>query len=253
MIKQPRKQQGFTLVEVLVVTPIMALTIAILASLLVTLYTDLAAKSGRMQLDTSAQSALFTMRDDMFYSLRFAGKQQPDIPSPNSEPPSGSQWNAIGHNALIVYEAAYTANRQNSGRHIIYKKDAPFTCTNGEVNQNQISTNTIIYYFDAGNQKVYRRVLIPDQALNCAATYRKKTCRVQAPGCAADTVIATDVDQFNITYYDSGGNVISAASLQAAPEKFIQVQRADVKIVLKKYINGEPAVSSARISIKAVE
>lgn len=249
-INDRNRQTGFTLLEVVVIMPIMILTVAVLVAFLITVYGNLLSKNVSLQLAAEAQSALFSMRDDMFYAVRFASTNQNDTTDANA--PSGG-WNAVTQNSLIVYEAAYTAPREIANRQLVYKKDTPNPCNGTEIGQNQYSTNTLIYFVSGGT--LYRRVLVPDQTRNCLSTYRLQTCPSAGSGCSQDVAVANDVKQFSQRFYSGYGNnaEITLAQLQTDPKQFIQVSRVDITLTLEKKVNAEPVDATASISIKKIE
>lgn len=245
--------KGFTLVEMVVVMPLMLLTIAALGVLLINVYVSLSIKAGRLALELESQQALFAMRDELFYAVGFSGKNQSD--TTDTFQPSGG-WNAVAHNALIVYEASYTKNRQSVLRSLVYKKDSPHECTSEFITENQYSTNSVIY-FKSGD-KLYRRILIPDQSVNCNTTYRKKTCpsaNVPVSCSEADTLIADNVKTFTLSYYrrNNDQGAMSLSQLQNDPTQFIHVSRAEIALTLEKIINSEPVQVTAKINIKKIE
>lgn len=243
-------KRGFTLVELLVTIPTVVMITAVVISLLMNLYGNLLTKNGLLEMEVDAQSALFTIRDDPFFAVHFAGTNQDG--TTDTYAPTGG-WNAVNDNAFIIYEASFNANRQTATRQLIYKQDEPHACNAPEINENQFSTNTLIYFVSGGT--LYRRVLIPNQSLNCLTTFRKQTCPLanSSAACPADVVITRNVQSFTATYYDRQGTLISASSLESNPDLFLQAQRADLLLNLQKNINGEPANVSASISIKKTE
>ncbi len=244
------RQSGFTLLEVVIIIPIMILTVAVLVAFLITVYGNLLSKNVSLQLAAEAQSALFSMRDDMYYAVRFASTNQVDTTDPNA--PSGG-WNAANQNALIVYEAAYTAPREIAARQLVYKKDMPNPCNGTEIGQNQYSTNTLIYFVSGST--LYKRVLVPDQTKNCLSTYRLQSCPVAGGGCPQDVAVASDVKQFSQRFYSgwSSNTEITTAQLQTDPKQYIQVSRVDITLTLEKKVNAEPVTATASISIKKIE
>ncbi len=244
------RQRGFTLVELLVVVPGVLIIVAVMVAFLFSLYSNLLTKNGQLELEVNAQSALFAIRDDPFFAIRFAGSNQDD--TTDSHAPGGS-WNAIDDNAFIVYEAAFDANRQSSTRQLSYKKDEPNACNSPDISQNQFSVNSLIYFIQNGT--LYRRILIPDQSLNCLTTYRLQSCPSASatPSCPADTIVAENVKSFAINYFDRAGVALSNASLQSNPDLFIQAQRADIVLELEKLVNAQPIGATAKISIKKVQ
>lgn len=251
-MKLQRSEKGFTLVEITVVLPIIMFIITGIGTLLVVLYINLSEESSRIELELNSQTALFTARDDLFYAVRFAGTQQPD--TADSYGPAGG-WNAVRDSALIVYEAAYTQNRQSPTRQLVYKSNMPHACDSADLIENQYSTNTIIYFLK--DTTLYKRTLVPDQTTNCATTFRKQSCPAESssPSCPADNIIAENVKSFNLAYYrrDADQGQIPNTELETNPEKFIQISRTDIELTLEKTVNGSPIQGEAKINIKKIE
>ena len=245
-----KQEEGFTLVELLVVLPIMVLSLAVLATYLITLYGKLLEQNGQLELGINAQQALFTARDDLFFANRFAGSNQTDTTDPYAP---GGDWSAVPDKALIVYEHAYTANRQIAGRSLVYKANTPYACGSANIADNQYATNTVIYFLSG--DKIYRRVLIPDQSDNCSTTFRKQTCPAAnaSASCPADTVIAENVQTYTLTYYDRFGALLTDTKLTNNPDAFIQAQRAEINLTLRKSVNAEFITANAKINIKKLE
>lgn len=250
-MRQPRNT-GFTLVEVLIVAPFMMLTILLILVFMFNAFLDMNTKSAKLELESNAQIALFTIRDDIMFTNYFVGTVQPDANDPNK---SGG-WNAINDDALILSEVSYTANRQSPSRELVYQKDNPSPCNALDDGLNPYSTNTLIYFVE--NETLYMRTIIPDQANNCASTYRKQTCpaSVATPSCPADSVLAHGVKDFSITYYsrfvDDSLVPVDPATL-VDPDAFIRVSRADISLTLERTVNGEPISSTANVSLKKVD
>lgn len=244
------RQKGFTLAELLVVMPAMFMVAAFLAAFLVTLYSEALIKNGKLELGIEAQNTLFNLRDDLFFANRFAGTIQPDANDPYA--PSGG-WNALTHDALIVYEAAYDKNRQTPSRQLVFERDKPYPCNAPNLNENQISTNTMVFFVSNGT--LYKRTLIPNQTNNCLATFRLNTCPAAnvTPTCPADSILATNVKSLSFTYYNRTGDQINEDTFAADIDRFIQVQRADVTLELEKKVAGEPINAIATISVKKTE
>lgn len=243
---------GFTLVEVLVVTPFLMLAVLAILAYMFNAFLDMTARSAKLELESNAQIALFTIRDDIMFTNYFAGTVQPDASDPNK--PGG--WNAIADNALILSEVAYTANRQNTSRELVYQKDNPSPCSSISDGLNPFSTNTLIYFVQDGT--LYMRSVIPDQSNNCSATYRNQTCpaSVASPTCPADSVLARDVKDFSIVYYsrfvDDSQTPLDPTTL-TDPDAFIRVSRADITLTLEKKINAEPVSTTATVSLKKID
>lgn len=250
------KQAGFTLVELVVVAPMVMIAIAIILSYILSMFLVTGEKNAKILMQAEAQTALFTLRDDVMFANYFQG----ELPPGHSDPHKSGGWSAYYDNALMFTEAAYTANRQSQDRQLVYVSNTPNPCGDGSPEGNNYSVNTIILFVD--DNTLYRRVIVPDQSGNCLATYRQQTCpeTVANSDCPADSVIAQNVKEFNLEYYtnrrtwsgDSPDTPLPKSRFEA-PERFLQVTRADIEVVLEKMISGEPVTTSARISIKRAE
>lgn len=260
-----RNQKGFTLIEVVVILPVMIVAIAITITFMVNLMLSIGTKNANIALQLEAQSALFTIRDEIQFANFFEGSIQPNEEDANQ--PAGG-WDSTKDSTatpsnirLIISEIAYTANRQNPDRAVVRIKNAPSPCTATDLTGNQAATNTLIYFWDPPTGKLYRRVVIPDQTLNCAVTYRKKTCPASAvtPTCPQDLLLAENVKAFSVTFYSSKTGspdvAIDPTTLTgtAGKAKFIKVTRADIILTLERMIGGEPTSATAKISIKKAE
>lgn len=253
-----RTQSGFTLVEVVVILPVMIVAIAVTITFMVNLMLQISAKNANIALQLEAQSALFAIRDEIQFANFFEGTIQPNETDANQ--PAGG-WDStadLTNKKLILSEVAYTANRQNINRSIVRIADAPNPCTASDLSGNQFATNTLIYFRNVTTKKLFRRVIVPDQSQNCSTTYRKQTCPTAAPSCPADLLLAENVKDFDITFYSgksgSADVEVSPATLSGTGKsRFIKVTRADLTLTLERTISGEPTTATAKISLKKAE
>jgi type II secretory pathway component PulJ len=250
-----RFSKGFTLVEMVVIMPIMIVAIAITITFILNVFISLSSKNTVVSQQLSAQSALFTIRDDIMFANFFEGELQPNESDPYA-PRGPNTWHAKTDNALMISEIAYTANRQNPDRTVVRVKDAPSPCTTADYTTNIPATNTLIYFVSGG--KLYRRTIIPDQTKNCTTTFRIQSCPAAnaSPTCPADIMLAEDVKTFSITYYSGktgDADTPVTSSILSDADKYIRITKADIILTLEKVVNGEPVSSTAKLTLKKAE
>lgn len=250
-----RRERGFTLIEVVVIAPIMMVAIAITITFIINVMLNIGAKNAQTALQLEAQLALFNLKDDILFANYF------EYTATDSNAPAGG-WKAVtvtggvaSTKALVISEVAYTANRQSADRQIVRIKDAPAPCGTEASNHNQLSTNTLIYF--VSNSKLYRRTLVPPQSDNCSQTYRKQSCPTAVSGCVADLLMAENVKSFTVTYYsnkigDPDAPVTSNAVL-TDERRYIRFTKADINLTLERMISGEPVTTNAKITLKKAE
>ncbi len=220
-----RHTSGFTLIEMLIVAPIVLLTIAVFIGALIYLTgeTLIARTTNSLAYDT--QEALNTIEYDVTTSGAFLATNNVAISSPQGyDNATAAFTNASSTNGtmLIINSFATSDEPYWNQRHLITLKDEPYACNHPSVNKNQLMTYNIIYFVK--DNALWRRMLLPSnyQTDGCDSTtpWQKPTC---APGVtgglcqARDTKLLDNVDAagFNVEYFVSSDDPtpITAASL----------------------------------------
>lgn len=256
------KQRGFTLVELLVVVPIFVLVIAGVISFMVTLYTQLLMREAQAQITFETQQALISMQDDLYFARNFA--ENPSGAMVDADAPGGSaaNWDFNTNPAtLVVYDIALTKVRQDPNREIVYQisSESGNSCDASVIELNPPVLANLIYYVEAGNLK--RRVLVPDPThARCAEPYLQQTCDTnktrikQTSGgpvtvpCLADSILASGVTDFDITYYDVDNNLIDISSGDSP----YQAERIMISLTLSRTILAEPITYTSKLSITKI-
>jgi type II secretory pathway pseudopilin PulG len=242
-MKRKHSEDGFTIIEVLVVGPIFIVTCAIFLGFMLSLYVGLNTKAVRLGLKVDSQSALNEIHDDLYYALSFTASPS----NSDANAPSGG-WNASSQaNTFVVNEVALDKNREQSTRQIVYIANTPYTCDDTFVYQNDYSINNVIYFVSGGN--LYRRTLIPDQTNNCTTTFRKTTCpsAASSSACPTDTLIAENVKSLVVAYYDLGNNALTNSA-----DDIARADRIQLTLTLEKLSSGDPVTEIAMITIKRI-
>lgn len=210
-------QRGFTVVEVLLVSPIILLTIAVFVGVLIFITGEVLMTRSQNSLTHNTRDALRMIERDVKMSNGFlATNSVSPIVSPQGR---GNDAQAFANasfagQALILYMPATTGGPQQSARIPVWLRDQPSACTNtAYVDRNRILMYDVVYF--VADNTLWRRTIMP-------ANYRTSGCRVpdERPSCHPDrptntTCVARDVrlldnvTSFNLRYFTSASSTTS--------------------------------------------
>lgn len=260
-----RNQNGFTIVEVAVVAPILILMLAVFLNFLITLYTSTFQKTGIVQLISDNDKALGIIRNDLYLNDGFRTAIDPNLS--DAYAPSGG-WNAVSaykptgandadYRTLIAGVPGTTKNFQDPTRDIVYLNQ--YGCNVPSLNPPMI--NDYIYFTKQTGVDVdgttpvfglYRRILV-DPSSTCGTAIQQQTCPAGTAGCGADTLLVNGVIKFKIYYYAPGNSPTSGSSLSTAytdPAVMATANMAYINLWTKTTIGGESATYAWIIYIK---
>lgn len=185
-------QGGYTLVELLVVMIVVSiLSLAIVAFFTSWLQVESLAQS-RSDLLINAENALDTITND----IKLSGDVDDNNRWADTYGPGGSYGWISGSQVLVLAKIA--TDKSNT---VIYSDPSKYITQK----DNEI-------YFLSGTT-LYRRTLTSSSANDAAVT----TCPAAdaTSACPADSVIATGVSNFTVTYYDASENIVTPSSARS--------------------------------------
>ena len=206
--RRGKRQAGFTLVELLVVMIVMGILSLTLANFVVTWLQASSASQERTALLTDAENAL----DNVGADIRLSGSVDTNNRWADTYAPGGSYGWQSGSQTLVLAKIAV-----DSSNNVIFSDQA-----------NYITQKDDEVYYLSGTT-LYRRTLASDSSNDAAVT----TCPAvdATKTCPADTVVATGVSNWAVTYYDLNNNVVTpsdARSVQVAITLSAQVNSQTV-------------------------
>ncbi len=217
-----QSSRGFTLVEMLVVAPILMLTIVLTISYLFNQYGQLTKQSSEVNLRVEAQTISFNMQDDIFFASAFVKNINPNLVDSN-EPSGGWSYNTTPQ-TLIISTAALTTNKKDQARSPVYINT--LGCSpDATKEQNTILQNNIIYFVNGTN--LYKRTLTaPASMATCGTSYQKQTCpkAKSSTSCPEDVLLTDKLDTFSVTYYDRNNNQTSNPEMATKTKLYLKLK-----------------------------
>lgn len=233
-------QKGFTLIEMIIIAPIVILTIGAFISVIVNMTGDVLAARGSNVLSYDIQDTLNRIEQDVKLSTGFLATNNISFDSVNN--PQGfdgttsnfynvntvdSDPSTSDGNILILNELATTANPLTLGNGLIYLNNTPNSCSTNaaQVNQNTPMTMNVIYFIKSGS--LWRRTAMPVDYLTSGATtagcskvpWQQPSC---SPGysstfCKTEDIKLVDVssiNDFTIQYFNGAStNTANTAAI----------------------------------------
>lgn len=229
----PRLASGFTLVEMLMVAPVVILAIGGLIALMVTMVGSVLATRDQTMMIYQSQDTLNRIEDDIRVSAEFLTTTGTLISPQGSNDGTTAFSNTT--NTLILSTLATTKNPADSTRELVYYKNQPNICDSQKV-FNQVLFNKVVYFIKNGS--LWRRTILPNNNTNatpdsetvCAAPWQQNSC---SPGytnarCKTNDIeLMKNVSSMAVEYYSSPA---STANIGAA--------NADQALSVKVTING---------------
>jgi len=224
-----RLRTGFTLVEMMVIAPIVILLIGGFIGLIVNLTGEVMSSRGANKLAYDLQDALNRIEEDVKLSTTFLATNNISVSttlqgygSANTANFTNIDKTSGGGSApsLILNALVTDGNPLSTNTSIMYLKDQPNPCTTpAEYTKNKPMSYNIVYFVDNTNT-LWRRVIMPQNyataSVRCGATepWQIPTCNTTSFCKAKDEKLIEGVKQsdFSFQYYTSAGAATPSAT-----------------------------------------
>lgn len=231
-------ETGFTLVELLVMAPIMIVTIVLLMSYMFNQFGQLTQQGAQVNLQVDAQAITFSMQDDIFFASNFAKNINAGL-SDTYQPSGGWSYNTTPQ-TLIISTLALTQSHRSADREPVYINTEG--CDEANLINNSELYNNIIYF--VSGTKLYKRILsAPTGVATCGTSHQKQSCPEAnaTTGCPRDRLLTDKLNSFTITYLDTNNTTVSD------PET---AERVKIDLQLKDRAFAEDVFSSSSITYR---
>jgi len=242
---------GFTLIEIVVILPIVSFLMTVLVVLAQSTYFRILANNAETNLSLEGQVLLAQFEDELLFATDFGETKSSDLT--DSYAPTGG-WNANSNpETLIIYETSLTAPRRDPNRDFVYKRT--YNCNSSNAAYNPIAIDNVIYFSkknpDNPYYSLYRRVLTPHYN-TCNTNYRGQTCPTANVGSGvcvkADTLLSDHLVNFEVDYYDEDNQLVNTSG-SGSP---LDGEKIKVTITLGNILYGESIESTSSFTMKKI-
>ncbi len=239
-------QKGFTLVEILIIAPIVIIVISGFVALMISIVGDVLTSRDQSNMSYEIQDGLDRIEQDIRLTTQFLATSDTQIA------PQGSDSNFTGtaaftsSNSLVMGGLATDKNPADNTRKLIFYAKQPNDC-GAQESYNRVFQSKIIYFIKNGS--LWRRTILPNYNTNvtpddntvCAAPWQQNSC---SPGyniatrCQTNDIEVTkNVKTFTVKYLSSAGSTTDLGAAQALSANAIEVQ-----------INGEKLTAGRTVA-----
>ncbi len=214
---QVKRGSGFTLIEILIIAPIVILFIGAFIGLIVGLTGESLQLRESNTASYSVQETLNDMEASTLQATKFLATtgavQSPQGRDNNTTAFSNTVYN--GSQALLLTSVATTKGPYDSSRSPIYTGTG--TCDSN----NPIYTYTTVYFVNSTDKALYKRTILPQTAA-CASAWQKGSCSenlvtTNTSVCkVSDERLLDNVSSMSVSYYADSAST-TALALSSAP------------------------------------
>lgn len=257
-LPQTRKA-GFTLVEMLVVAPIVILLIGTIIFAIVQLTGDALAERGSAVLMNDVQTSLNRIETDVKVSGAFLATNNMALTSPQGSNDASANFNSVagGTDTLILNTFVSTANPNDANRELVYLANLPNACGSANIEQNQVMTMNTVYFTkdnSEGVRELWRRTLAVNGYANqdCpgVSPWRRPSCTPGLTGTMCltqDELLLSGVDEFTVNYFTNAAATTPAANTEN-PNATTRQTALDLTNTLQVVIKAESLMAGRDIT-----
>jgi hypothetical protein len=246
--KYKTQQPGFTLIEMLVIAPLVLLVIAGLISAMVAMIGDSLIANSRVNTAYGIQDSLSQIEQDTRVSTNFMGTFS-YFSSPQGRDGSTAAFSYSSNKDLILTQQATTTSPYNTTRDLVYYADQPAACGSGVLSGNRTLATRVIYFLVSnsnGTKTLWRRTIVNPWDVNsthdgntvCGTPWQRDSCsqgntisNTPSSTCqSVDQKMVDNVTDFTPTFYDSWGDVVTDPT---------QADTVSVSITVQQNVSGK--------------
>jgi type II secretory pathway pseudopilin PulG/formylglycine-generating enzyme required for sulfatase activity len=178
--KSSQKPSGFTIVELLIIIPIVVIIAGVFIGAIITMTGDVLAGRASNMLSYDIQDALKQIEQDVSLSGGFLATNNFDPVTPQGSNNDTTKFkNANATNpALILNIYATTSSPLNYSRKLAYISSQPNQCNSSQVDNNSSLMMNVVYFVKDGT--LWRRVIAPNgySKISCNTPWQQPTCKI---------------------------------------------------------------------------
>ncbi|MGB4762317.1 MAG: hypothetical protein WBP12_03080 [Candidatus Saccharimonas sp.] len=254
--------QGFTLIEVAVIVPIIIVTAIFLFNLLWSILSTSEIDRARLNMIHDRQTAVGIIEKDLALTSRYlttidSGLSDNYLPTSN-----GGTWSYRGDSTtsrvLILRSYSTTEHPLSDNRQPVFigMSGSP-SCDSANIYFNEVQRFNIIYFVK--NSNLYRRHLVNTTTPTCDPQYQVTSCpsaadlgTSQHASCGADDeLILRNVSNFSVQYYSSKTSTtpLDVYATGAAPALVTTAVDVEISITVTAQAGGQGVSSGSSLRI----
>jgi hypothetical protein len=252
-----KRQKGFTLVEILIIAPVVIIVISGFVALMITIIGDVLTNRDTANMSYEIQDGLDRIEQDTRLTTQFL------VTTGTQVAPQGSDSNFTGTaaftstNALIMGGLATDKNPADNTRKLIFYAKQPNDC-NGQEIYNRVFQSKIIYFIKNGS--LWRRTVLPDYNTNvtvndstvCVTPWQQNSC---SPGYSLatrcqtnDIEVTKNVKTFTVKYLSAAGSTVDLGTAQALNANAIEVTVEGEKTTAGRTVNTSGSIRGTKLN-----
>ncbi|MCB9820126.1 type II secretion system protein [Candidatus Nomurabacteria bacterium] len=254
---------GFTLVEVMVVAPLVLMIISAIVVYMSILTGESLRVNTKNAMSVEVQEALNMIEIDASRSIQFL-ESTGSLSTPQGIDNNTAAFtsNGTGYKALILRSAATTKDYLNPERNLVYYANKPNPCglpNSIERSRNNVLTTTLVYFTKTSGEKtsLWKRTILPtwntsspaDTHTVCDRPWQQNSCAPDftwpsGSRCVSkDQELVQNIKDFSITYYSD------ASSTTGESNPTPSMRTVEVKISTEKTVTGEAIGQKGEVNV----
>ena len=230
----PSLKPGFTIVELLIIAPIVILTIGAFITVIVSMTGEVLATRSANALAYNIQDTLNRIEEDVKLSTTFLEANHVSLTSPQGyNDDTATNFANVGANGnmLILNTLATTGNPLSSTSGLVYLTNSPNACASPQVNQNTPMTMNVVYFVK--NNTLWRRSVMPSNYLTagCSTPWQQPSCTTAGGFCKTQDVRLLDginASDFVVQYFNTAdataANSVASDSAATPSDRYAALQ-----------------------------
>jgi len=253
------RSRGFTLIEVLIIAPIVVLAISGFVALMITMVGNILQAREQNALVYETQDALDRIEQDARLTTQFLTTSggQPSPQGSNNGATGTAAFTATAGGAIILSSLATTKNPADTTRELVYYTNQPYACS-AQKTYNKVFLIKIIYFINAGS--LWRRTIVPPYNTTtpvnadtvCDAPWQRNTC---SPGMSGgvcqtnDSEVMKNISSLNIDYYSSPSSDTSIGAGNATAASSIAVNIQGLRTVAGRTATSNGTMRATKLNL----
>ena len=277
--KRNTKQQGFTLIEMLVIAPIVILAIGAFVTVIISMTGEVLSSRGANTLAYNIQDAVTRIEQDVKQSTSFLATNNVTLTASqaqgyNNDATNFTNIDGTSGASLILSSVVTTGNPTSPTAGIVYLSNQPNACASADVKNNKPMVMNIVYFTKtdtSGISSLWRRTIMPSNYLTagCSTPWERPSCFPDYMDATPSPTLCKTKDVqlvkgvapsgFNLEYFGAAdattANTTASTStdLEARGAALLTTPTVSVSITASQSVGGRTVERSATLRATRLE